>query len=88
MRFKISAQAVQKGGLVAGVREAGDSGDADDASAADADGERAAARGVVTARQPPVAFLILAIDLQLVIRALGAFFKQVDQIPLDRKSVV
>ena len=82
MRFKISAQAVQKGGLVAGVREAGDSGDADDASAADADGERAAARGVVTARQPPVAFLILAIDLQLVIRALGAFFKQVDQIPL------
>ena len=26
MRFKISAQAVQKGGLVAGVREAGDSG--------------------------------------------------------------
>ena len=48
MRFKISAQAVQKGGLVAGIREAGDSGDADDASAADADGERAAARGVVT----------------------------------------
>ena len=62
--------------MVAGVGEAGDGGDADHTSAADADGEGPAACGVVAARQQPVTLEILVIHFQLVKGALGAFFKQ------------